>query len=772
MIRFPLATLLLVAVAMGADKPAAVARIRQQFAANRKYIHYSVRGQYKPENTAKWLLLLEDDGRFSDLHLDGFTPEKYNGGMQKKLAGKLMEAWKRIRLLAQLILDDGDHKGDEALKAKLMKSAVHYGDIELRRCDGWFRFHVSCFGIPRIAYGVYFAFFEELDAAEKAKDTESLAGRYSLVLQGLMRQTFTQPRRDSIKDPYTADQFRKHVWWVGGNFAYRPTFEAAAVCSDTRMFDVIAEVCAGGLSAVSHNTLKDSFWSEGICADGAGWGHGPQCYVWGYPSDGVSSILGLLKRFRDTPWEAGVPPTALQAAADYVEGMCWYQYLGRQTLLSPGRSGFSAGPGAGSGRIAGLAGSLLGFQLPEATKQRVEQIRTQIEAKKVAIHGTRVFWNNDDIVRRHPEYYVGVNMVSARTQSNEVVADGFSLYTDFFGDGTTFIHRDGLEYGTAKGAWDVAAIPGTTTRETQLKPVRLWGGYRGVHNLAGGVDDGQDGCAGFVYEKGKSRGSPNPGLYGIRAQKSYFFVGDSMICLGAGIENVTPDTPGTIRTTIDQPEWRDGITVVPTKGKRFGATPDEPVRRQYSLTKTGDLTVKHNGIAYTILASQTKGSVELVAETKPTDWVARHGGNKRRKDLPKEVPVLRLGIDHGDKPVGSTYGYVVQPLGKQPIPVQVVANTPELQAVATPDDNLIQAIIFSPKATLEVGKLRLRVSAPAALMLRRQNGKATLTVADLTQDPSRKELLVESNLPGASPLRIPLPTKPNCGKAAQHQWAY
>ncbi|MBT7161591.1 MAG: hypothetical protein HN904_02365, partial [Victivallales bacterium] len=394
MIRFPLATLLLVAVAMGADKPAAVARIRQQFAANRKYIHYSVRGQYKPENTAKWLLLLEDDGRFSDLHLDGFTPEKYNGGMQKKLAGKLMEAWKRIRLLAQLILDDGDHKGDEALKAKLMKSAVHYGDIELRRCDGWFRFHVSCFGIPRIAYGVYFAFFEELDAAEKAKDTESLAGRCSLVLQGLMRQTFTQPRRDSIKDPYTADQFRKHVWWVGGNFAYRPTFEAAAVCSDTRMFDVIAEVCAGGLSAVSHNTLKDSFWSEGICADGAGWGHGPQCYVWGYPSDGVSSILGLLKRFRDTPWEAGVPPTALQAAADYVEGMCWYQYLGRQTLLSPGRSGFSAGPGAGSGRIAGLAGSLLGFQLPEATKQRVEQIRTQIEAKKVAIHGTRVFWNN------------------------------------------------------------------------------------------------------------------------------------------------------------------------------------------------------------------------------------------------------------------------------------------------------------------------------------------------------------------------------------------
>ncbi|MBT7299448.1 MAG: hypothetical protein HN849_08050, partial [Victivallales bacterium] len=388
------------------------------------------------------------------------------------------------------------------------------------------------------------------------------------------------------------------------------------------------------------------------------------------------------------------------------------------------------------------------------------------------IHGTRVFWNNDDIVRRHPEYYLGVNMVSSRSQSNEVVAGGFSLFTDFFADGSTFIHRDGLEYGNAKGAWDPAAIPGTTVRQTTLKPIHLWSGYRGIPNLAGGVADGKDGCAGFVYEKGKRKESPNPALYGVRARKSYFLVGDAMICLGAGIENLTPDVPGTIRTTIDQPEWRGGITVTPARADARTFTPDKPQKHRLNPGKMGDIAVEHSGISYTILANQTKGVVELVAETKPTDWVARHGGNKRRQDLPKEVPVFRLGIDHGDKPAGSTYGYVVQPLGKQPIPAEVVANTPEFQAIATPNGDLIQAIIFSPKATLKVGKLRLRVNAPAALMLRRQNGQATLTVADLTQDPDRKELLVETDLPGASPLRIPLPTKPNCGRAAQHQWAY
>ena len=300
--------------------------------------------QYTPANTAKWLALLEPDGRFSDLHLDGLDPAKYDGDMQKRLAGDLLDAWTRIRLLAQLTIVDGKHKNSNSLKERLMKAAIHYGEVELGRCDGWFRFHASCFGIPRVAYGVYFAFFEDFEAAEKARDRKLLAGRCSHVLHGIMRQTFTQPKREDVKNPYSVDQFRNNPAWVGGNFAYRPTFEAAAVCSDPRMLDVVAAVCAGALGPVSHNTLSSAFWTEGLCADGAGWGHGPQCYVWGYPTDGLSAALALLKRFRNTPWEADVPPTALACAAAYIEGMCWYQYRGRQTLLSPDAAASQSAP--------------------------------------------------------------------------------------------------------------------------------------------------------------------------------------------------------------------------------------------------------------------------------------------------------------------------------------------------------------------------------------------------------------------------------------------
>ena len=396
----------------------------------------------------------------------------------------------------------------------------------------------------------------------------------------------------------------------------------------------------------------------------------------------------------------------------------------------------------------------------------MKHIRAQIEAGKVDIRGTRVFWNNDDIVRRHPDYYIGVNMVSARSQSNEVVGDGFSLCTDFFADGATFIHRDGLEYGNAKGAWDPAAIPGTTTRETELKPVLLWAGYRSMHDLAGGVADGTEGCAGFVYEKLSRKESPNPGLYGVRACKSYFFVEDAMLCLGAGIANRTPDVPGDIRTTIDQPEWRGPVEINTVRAGARTVGVGKPRKYRMEPDKMGDIRIEHNGIAYTILAEQTDGPVEFLAETARTHWVPRHGGNRGKDGLPKEVPLLRLAINHGGRPDGASYGYVVQPLGKGAVPARIVSNSASLQAVATPDGELVQAVFFSEDKTLTVGDLRLRVSSPSALMLRRRNGKAVLAVADLAQDPNRKEVVVRTTIPGAERIRIPMPGKPNCGMAA------
>lgn len=99
------------------------------------------------------------------------------------------------------------------------------------------------------------------------------------------------------------ERFRNHVWWVGGNaLAYRSLLPVAVMYSSVPMLDVLAEVCQRGISMTSQITYDDSFWTEGFTADGAGWGHGMQCLIWGYPIDGTSSALNMLGMLNGTPW--------------------------------------------------------------------------------------------------------------------------------------------------------------------------------------------------------------------------------------------------------------------------------------------------------------------------------------------------------------------------------------------------------------------------------------------------------------------------------------
>ena len=65
--------------------------------------------------------------------------------------------------------------------------------------------------------------------------------------------------------------------------------------SSVPMVDVLAEVCRRGISVTSQLTLHDSFWTEGFTADGAGWGHGKQCLIWGYPIDGTRKCQQCLE---------------------------------------------------------------------------------------------------------------------------------------------------------------------------------------------------------------------------------------------------------------------------------------------------------------------------------------------------------------------------------------------------------------------------------------------------------------------------------------------
>ena len=69
------------------------------------------------------------------------------------------------------------------------------------------------------------------------------------------------------------------------------------------MVELLSEVCQKAISVTSQNTYETSFWNEGFTADGAGWGHGKQCLIWGYPIDCTLGSLNMLSMLKGSPWE-------------------------------------------------------------------------------------------------------------------------------------------------------------------------------------------------------------------------------------------------------------------------------------------------------------------------------------------------------------------------------------------------------------------------------------------------------------------------------------
>ena len=144
-------------------------------------------------------------------------------------------------------------------------------------------------------------------------------------------QAWTQPLRNDATDNnvVSIERFRNHVWWVGGNaLAYRSLLPVAAMYSSIPMIDLLAEVCRRGISMTSQTTYSDSFWTEGFTADGAGWGHGMQCLVWGYPIDGASNAMNMLKMLQGTPWAQKLDKTNTEALMNFFRGGSWYYYKG------------------------------------------------------------------------------------------------------------------------------------------------------------------------------------------------------------------------------------------------------------------------------------------------------------------------------------------------------------------------------------------------------------------------------------------------------------
>ena len=714
---------------------------------------------------------LNDHGYFSDIKVSKKEAESTNWTTQGKVASKLERAFSRMRDIAwasrkKMISAPGIIK-------KLFKAIENYALLETLRPD-LRRFHASCFAMPTLSANIYFILYNDI-----SKNTSPETAKTEKMLQKIVFQAFTQPLREDVNKPYSVDQYRKNSRWVSGNFTYRRPFLCAAACNDPKMLETVWQVCNKAISPVSFNTLDTAFWSECFTADGAAWGHGNQSYAYGYGIDGALGILRNLKKFQGTPWpKNNLTEAKFRQLLAFADGMTWLQYRMRPCLTINGRHNLTAGANLGGRRISGYLENVLMLNPPQNIKEKIDKLKNELDQNlAINLHGARYFWNNDDMVMRGKDYYVFVNMISPRSIGPESVTKSFSELNYNLADGSTVLLRKGDEYDYSKGAWNFSVPPGTTSRKMKKLPAtNIWRGFKSKHNFAGGIS-GVTGCCGFIFEKDEhetKKASLKP-LYGVKAYKSYFMLDGIMVALGTGIRNLDPTKDGNIFTNLNQTALRTPLTY--GIGTNIINTAKIPFEKEYDLSKIKQqLWGVQDGIGYIILPKYTNSHVIISAKNAKTNWKQLDRRNTKKTDLPKQIELFSISIDHGKEPNvrhGDSYAYIVMmecPAPKNVIElikskrIKIVSNGTKLQAIWDNKLKIAQMVIFSPKAVYNHASLKVKSLSPAVVqIIKLKNGEMQVSVADPTQNPKLKSITLIIN---GRKVDFKLPGKPFCGKTA------
>jgi chondroitin AC lyase len=718
---------------------------------------------------------LNENGQFSDMLAlekkiqdEGLLSKGFSG-TDNILANFLTDAHNRIWRIAEAYKKGKFSESDLKYQA-FLKAILYYGTMEIGRSNKLPRFHASCFAIPTAAVNTYFCMLKTMDDVEAGKIKEKQLIAVAEMLKTVSLQAWTQPLRndETDKNVVQIERFRNHVWWVGGNaLAYRSLLPVAFMYKSIPMIDLLAEVCRKCISTTSQNTYNSAFWIEGFTTDGAGWGHGKQCLIWGYPIDGTSNALSMLNMLKASPWAQKLSQENVAALMNFFEGSNWYYckgytlpWLDRMTGLYPSEAKPIRSAVMVNTLLSDWKDSFTPQQLVELKQFSKEAASNNINMKGYAdglYSGTRWFFNNDDLMKKNDNCQIMVNMASIRCDGLESAANFADEYNFFPTDGMTLFQKNGMEYRSILGAFDITASPGVTAREgmDKITPVTNWRGYCSKFNFAGAATNGgENAVAGYIFEKmnasekdnvndkGNNAGQ-NSTIYGVQAHKSYFMLGDYFVALGAGVTNMKPEMEGTIRTTIDQTVHEGDVQVISNGQVKLLAD-----GIQSFIQKGKPVWVKQEGkFAYTILPEYAKNAW-FVAETKKTDWGKMHRENKKLQNLPATANILRLWVDHGQKPVNDTYGYVVffgKEMPKDKLPFSVLRNDTLIQAISSVDSKITEVVFYQANNLLKTKNISLSASAPCVVLIETNVNEKIISVNDPCMNPALKQIELRLN---------------------------
>ncbi|WP_019889718.1 polysaccharide lyase family 8 super-sandwich domain-containing protein [Streptomyces purpureus] len=317
--------------------------------------------------------------------------------------------------------------------------------------------------------------------------------------------------------------------------------------------------------------------------------------------------------------------------------------------------------------------------------------------------GHRHFAAMDRAVHRRPGWAANIAMASERISYYEC-GNGENPRGWHTGAGMLYWWGPGPGADAQYTDWfwptvDPYRLPGTTVSTKRLadRAGGEWGQPKPAVQWVGGATDGEFAAVGQHL---KGLGST------LEARKSWFCAADTVICLGAGITS-TDGVP--VETVVDNRNLGEQGTQAFTTGPRWAHLEG------------------HGGW---VLPGGT-GALRTLREDRTGAWSDINAGSSTERRTRR---YQTLWLDHGTNPTQAAYAYLLMPgASRRAVAarshdlgwLEILDNTADRQAVAVRSLGLTAAN-FWRAGTVE----RLKVSAPASVLVRRRRSTAVLAVSE------------------------------------------
>ncbi len=498
---------------------------------------------------------------------------------------------------------------------------------------------------------------------------------------------------------------------------------------------ILAKVCLFNRDETQFNTVIKVIEGEIKFATGRGMQYD---FSFHHREDKVNNTLSYGTGYADAfaEWAALVAGTKYQFSAGplelltdyYLDGICKQMVYGKYIDTGAKNRDISRADGN-----HGFGTSTLD-NLLQASVYRKDELETikkcrEGEAVTAKTHAT-FFWLSEYFTLQRPNYFTSVRMYSNRDYNMEYPYNGEGLKNHHRGDGTNYISRTGNEYDDTAPVYDWQKIPGATIVQKPELPSEKEIQKRGITDFVGAATDGTHGVAVMDFR------SP---LDPLQAKKSWFFFEKEYVCLGTGI---TSESPYAVATTINQCLLSDDLLV------RSNGQTAKPDKGNHEIKEVE--WILNDGIAYITLLPAT---LNLSNKLEKGSWYnINHQSDSPREEVSKEI--FKLWFDHGSKPNGATYQYMVVPgikaeeLNSQPERrILVLSNSTAIQAVRHLELN-ISELVFYQSGQVEISKgLTLGMEGPGLAVVQSDGSSfKAITVADPSRKLSRIHLTVNARI--------------------------